>query len=311
MIAWIFLLDNARMTRYMPHPRHYRRALVLAAAVSLFSAVPAQAGLLLTLTERLGLQPVIVGVSDTTGLALDDMVLGLDTALSSSTADLGASPVAPADLGMSLSQQADLVAMDEPATLSATDAAALSAAVDGPLANAGDQPALHTPQPLKPVLEIAYAQTGGQRCVDSDADGVCDRDDQCRRTPPGQRVLANGCHLDAAAPLRLDGVQFAHNRWTLDRAARDALQQLVAILQEAGPGTVEIAGHTDARGSARYNFALSEKRAAAVRRYLIESGTPAQRLRARGYGESQPLRPGSDADSHAANRRVELRLQPR
>lgn len=311
MASRIFLLRNARMTRYMQRLRHDCQALMLAVAVSLLPAASAQAGLLLTLTERLGLQPVVEGLSDATGLALDDLMLGLDTALSPSATNLGATPLAPADLGMSLSQQADLAAMDAPATLSSTDLVTLSAAVDGPLANAGDQPALQTPQPLQPVLTIAYAQAAGQRCVDSDADGVCDRDDQCRRTPPRQRVMANGCHLDAAAPLQLDGVQFADNRWTLDRAARNALQQLVAVLRDAGPGIVEIAGHTDARGSARYNLALSEKRAAAVRRYLIESGIAAQRLRARGYGESQPLRPGSDADSHAANRRVELRLQPR
>ena len=295
----------------MQRLRSHCQTVLLVTAVSLMSATAAQAGLLLDLTERLGLLPVVEGLSDSTGLALDDIVLGLDTALSTSGADLSASPTAPADLGMSPSQQADLAAMDEPATLSATELAALSAAIDSPLANAGDQPALHTPQPLSPVLELAYAQTAGKHCVDSDADGVCDRDDQCRSTPPGQKVMANGCHLDAAAPLRLDGVHFANNRWVLDGVARRELRQVIAILQDTGPGTVEIAGHTDARGSAQYNLMLSEKRAEAVRRYLIEAGIPAQRLRARGYGESQPLRSGNDTVSYAANRRVELRLQPR
>ena len=295
------------MQRFRPHCQ----AVLLLAAASLMPVNPARAGLLLDLTERLGLMPVVEGLSDTTGLALDDIVLGLDAALSVPGADMTAMPLAPADMGMSSAQMADLAAMDEPATLSAGELAALSAAVDSPLANAGDQPALHTPQPLSPTLELAYAQTAGQRCVDSDADGVCDRDDQCRSTPPGQRVMANGCHLDSAAPLRLDGVHFANNRWTLDSAAHRELQQVIAILKDTGPGAVEIAGHTDARGSAQYNLALSEKRAEAVRRYLIEAGIPAQRLRARGYGESQPLRSGNDASSYAANRRVELRLQPR
>lgn len=269
-----------------------------------------QAGLLLQVTERLGLQPVVTGLSEATGLALDDLVLGLDGALSPSAEGFAMAPAAPANLGMSPQQQFDLRAMDAPAMLSTSEAATLSAAVDEPLAGAGDQPALRTPQPLQVRFASSYAQAGAQRCIDSDADGICDRDDQCRGTPRGQRVMTNGCHLDAASPLRLSGVQFADNQWQLDTAARNTLQQALRVLRDLGPGIVEIAGHTDARGAASYNLALSEKRAAAVRRYFIDAGIPAQRLRARGYGETQPLSRGDGAANDAENRRVELRLLP-
>ena len=65
-----------------------------------------------------------------------------------------------------------------------------------------------------------------------------------------------------------------------------------------------VVGHTDASGSASYNKALSDRRAAAVRRYLIDSGIDADRLRAVGKGESDLLNSG---DPNAAeNRRVEI-----
>ena len=65
-----------------------------------------------------------------------------------------------------------------------------------------------------------------------------------------------------------------------------------------------VIGHTDASGSAAYNKALSDRRAAAVRRYLMDNGVASSRLRAVGKGESQLL-DSSDPDA-ASNRRVEI-----
>ncbi len=65
-----------------------------------------------------------------------------------------------------------------------------------------------------------------------------------------------------------------------------------------------VIGHTDASGSATYNKALSDRRAAAVRRYLMDNGVASSRLRAVGKGESQLL-DSSDPDA-ASNRRVEI-----
>ena len=65
-----------------------------------------------------------------------------------------------------------------------------------------------------------------------------------------------------------------------------------------------VIGHTDASGSAAYNKALSDRRAAAVRSYLTENGVAASRLKAMGKGESQLL--NSDDPNAAENRRVEI-----
>jgi OOP family OmpA-OmpF porin len=65
-----------------------------------------------------------------------------------------------------------------------------------------------------------------------------------------------------------------------------------------------VIGHTDASGSAAYNKALSDRRAAAVRRYLIDNGVAASRLRAMGKGESQLL--NTEEPDSGENRRVEI-----
>lgn len=273
----------------------YRAALSVGAALATLS-LPLHSALLDELSRPLGLLPLLDSASEATGMALDDVVLGLDGGLS----DGGFSAVIlPGDsLGMSPLAREQLAEMDAPAGRAATDE---------PLAAAGDQPALRSPEALDPRYRIAYAQTRQVTCVDGDGDGVCDRDDQCRRTPPQRQVMANGCHLDRAAPLRLEGVNFATDSWQLSAASRAVLERAAAVLRDGPAGQVEIAGHTDARGGAAYNIRLSERRAEAVRQYLLAAGIGEQQLIARGYGESRPLR----RDDHAANRRVELRLLPR
>ncbi|MCS6948162.1 MAG: OmpA family protein, partial [Steroidobacteraceae bacterium] len=70
---------------------------------------------------------------------------------------------------------------------------------------------------------------------------------------------------------------------------------------------IEVAGHTDDRGSDAYNLDLSQRRAEAVRDYLAKAGV-ANPLSARGYGESQPIASNADAAGRAQNRRVVLRV---
>ncbi len=271
-----------------------RQRLLALGLVLLGSSVPVHAGLLADLSRALGLLPVLTAVSDTTGLALDETVLALDASLSGGSVSMA--PLAPVGLGMSERERSQLAAMDAPAS---------QALVAGPLAEGGDQPALGEVEYRDPRYEVAYAQTGPLDCRDGDGDGVCDRDDQCRSTPPSRRVMANGCHLESASPLRLDGVHFASGRWQLSPSAKAVLNLVVDVLREAPSGRIEIAGHTDSSGSEAYNLRLSERRAGAVRDYLISKGVSGERLRARGYGEAQPV---SSAEP-ARNRRVELRLQ--
>jgi OOP family OmpA-OmpF porin len=182
--------------------------------------------------------------------------------------------------------------------------------------------------------------------VDSDGDGVFDYRDKCPDTPAGRKVNEDGCELDsdgdgivdgddrcptvyaktpdgcplaealqaepAPAPvpppgkLVLEGVNFEYDKATLRAEAFAKLDQAAAELKAWGDGKVEIAGHTDSRGSERYNMKLSLRRANAVRDYLIGKGIAAERLIARGYGESQPVADNGTVEGRYRNRRVEL-----
>lgn len=84
------------------------------------------------------------------------------------------------------------------------------------------------------------------------------------------------------------------------------LDNAAATLKEWGEIKVEVAGHTDSAGTDKYNLGLSQRRAEAVRDYLIRQGVAADRLTAKGYGESMPVADNKTAEGRYRNRRVEL-----
>lgn len=142
--------------------------------------------------------------------------------------------------------------------------------------------------------------------VDSDGDGIPDKFDQCPDTPRGTRVDAVGCPLDDT--LRIYGPLFDFDSARLNANAQRLLEPVVEIFQRYPDLEVEVAGHTDSIGSADYNQRLSERRAAAVRDYLISRGIAADNLQARGYGEEEPIASNDTEDGRQQNRRVEIRI---
>lgn len=143
-------------------------------------------------------------------------------------------------------------------------------------------------------------------CADQDADGVCDEQDECPDTPIGMAVLASGCHLTEAAPLRLNGVFFEFDSAKLTINATTILDKAVAVIKQSDAQSIEVAGHTDGKGSDDYNLSLSQNRAISVKQYLAEHGVDGDRLSAQGYGESKPLASNDTDSGRAENRRVEL-----
>ena len=104
------------------------------------------------------------------------------------------------------------------------------------------------------------------------------------------------------------GIRFAHDSAELAPASTGTLSQILAVLK-ANPGVrLRIEGHTDATGGERYNLALSQRRAEAVRAWLAAHGIAAGRLEARGFGESRPVADNATPQGRALNRRVEIHL---
>jgi peptidoglycan-associated lipoprotein len=110
----------------------------------------------------------------------------------------------------------------------------------------------------------------------------------------------------ASAPS-LQPVYFDTDQAVLRADARASLKDRVeAIRQHPELGIVTIQGHCDERGSEEYNLALGERRAAAVKRYLVDLGVPASRLETMTYGESRPAVTGHDETAWRYNRRSEF-----
>jgi OOP family OmpA-OmpF porin len=141
--------------------------------------------------------------------------------------------------------------------------------------------------------------------IDSDGDGVFDGDDQCPGTAAGARVDVRGCEIKNE--IRLPGVVFATDKADLLTESYPVLIDAIATLKKYPDLKIEVAGHTDSRGSDAHNRALSQRRADTVARYLKDGGVTND-LRAVGYGESQPIEDNSTEAGRQQNRRVVLKI---
>jgi len=156
---------------------------------------------------------------------------------------------------------------------------------------------------VEPQAKVVEVPTG---LMDTDGDGVVDERDQCPDTPANTRVDGNGCTLGKV--IALYGVTFEFDKTRLRPDAETILDQAVDTLKRYPEMQVEVAGHTDSKGSDTYNQQLSEGRATAVRDYFVEKGVT-NPLTVHGYGEAEPVTTNDTDEGRERNRRVELRIQ--
>jgi len=107
----------------------------------------------------------------------------------------------------------------------------------------------------------------------------------------------------------LQTVYFAFDQYDLSDETRSTLQSNANVLQKNRDFNVVIEGHCDERGTIEYNLALGEKRARAVRDYLVSLGLSPSRLRIVSYGEERPAASGHNEAAWAKNRRAEFRAE--
>jgi OOP family OmpA-OmpF porin len=139
--------------------------------------------------------------------------------------------------------------------------------------------------------------------LDSDGDGVADSDDTCPNTPKGVAVDSQGCELKLTLHINFDT-----NQAVIKPEFKAELEKAAAFIEvNKDIPYVLVAGHSDAQGADDYNQKLSERRAEAVRQYLIEKhGVDAAKIRAKGYGESRPIADNGTKEGRYQNRRVEI-----
>jgi peptidoglycan-associated lipoprotein len=143
------------------------------------------------------------------------------------------------------------------------------------------------------------------RCQNNRCVTGCTQNEDC---PSGQQCRAGQCQAVTAEPgdrCSWDPVPFEFNEAGLSDQARSRLETLASCIKQQNL-RVTLEGHADERGTEEYNLQLSNRRAEAVKRYLVNLGVSARNLDTVGYGENRPAQSGSSEAAWAANRRVEF-----
>ncbi|OGC90128.1 MAG: hypothetical protein A2W25_11090 [candidate division Zixibacteria bacterium RBG_16_53_22] len=146
--------------------------------------------------------------------------------------------------------------------------------------------------------------------LDGDGDGVCDGKDRCPTTPALTVVNEEGCPVDVKKPVQKItlNIKYATGSYEPDAASKKVLEDLIVTMKNYTKATVEVDGFTDDAGSEQSNQVLSEKRAGAVKDYIVAGGIEPERVTAKGFGEDPAhfVADNKTAEGRAQNRRVEL-----
>lgn len=126
---------------------------------------------------------------------------------------------------------------------------------------------------------------------------------------PAPRPVVAEPEPEAVIVLDFEDIHFNFDESTLSNEAKAKLQQSVRRLQESPDSRVRIAGYTSASGTAKHNQALSERRATAVKDYLVENGVSVSRLSTIGYGNTRPMsHESTPSDQNSVAARENMRV---
>ena len=199
----------------------------------------------------------------------------------------------------------------------------------------------HTPEILL-GLSVTLNRKNEKPLRDRDGDGIPDRDDQCPREPgpaptgcppdtdgddipdeedkcPNEPETRNGFDDDDGCPDVvpaefadlagiLKGINFDSDKDVIKSDSKPILDRAVEVLQKYPQVRIEISGHTDSRGGYEHNVDLSQRRAEAVKQYLVDNGVVAERIETRGAGPNEPIDTNDTAEGRAENRRIEVKI---
>jgi outer membrane protein OmpA-like peptidoglycan-associated protein len=123
----------------------------------------------------------------------------------------------------------------------------------------------------------------------------------------GVQVQRDGDNLILLMP---SDITFAVNQSDINPGFYETLNSVAIVLKEFNKTTVSVYGHADSTGPEDYNLQLSQRRAQSVSSYLAGQGVSPGRLQAIGFGETRPIADNSTEAGRAANRRVEIVIDP-
>jgi peptidoglycan-associated lipoprotein len=137
-----------------------------------------------------------------------------------------------------------------------------------------------------------------QQYTGTDADSV-------NGTPLPDRQEGVSFTSDNVDKTKFRPVHFAFDSFAIDNSEQSILDEVAGFLKN-GSNSIIIAGFTDERGTAEYNRGLGEKRAEAVRQYLIQRGADGGKIQTVSFGAEMPVDPSSNEGAWAKNRRAEF-----
>lgn len=129
---------------------------------------------------------------------------------------------------------------------------------------------------------------------------------EIKETLPGAEVERVGEGIKVT--MKENMVNFGFDSSDLTSAAKANLDKLAQVLKNNMDTNINIYGHTDSKGTDAYNLSLSERRAAAVKNYLVSQGVSASRMFTMGVGEKEPVASNDTDAGRAENRRVEFAI---
>lgn len=121
---------------------------------------------------------------------------------------------------------------------------------------------------------------------------------------PTTPVAASALEAQAQIQRIGDTVYFGFDEYTLDAQAQQIIAEQARLLVQSAAVDVTVEGHADERGTREYNLALGDRRANAVRDYMVSLGVEPSRIRVISYGEERPAVPGSTEAAWSRNRRA-------
>ena len=164
----------------------------------------------------------------------------------------------------------------------------------------------------KCVSQAGPAANAGCPWPDTDGDSILDKDDKC----PNEAGVASegGCPeiISNEAQMGMNSfakaILFHTEKATFKAGVTKELDGMLAIMNKFPLSEFAVKGYTDTTGSVSGNLKLSDKRANAVKNYLVENGIDASRLTAKGYGQDSPIDTNDTRAGRTNNRRVEVKV---
>ena len=156
------------------------------------------------------------------------------------------------------------------------------------------------------LAEQQKAQAETERARRAEEEAIRQKEEMRARLLRQLNQVLETKDTDRGLLVSMPDVLFDSGQYTLKPAARERLARIAGIVLAYPELKLEIEGHTDSTGSDVFNQSLSEKRAATVRDYLLDSSVPMSNVVARGFGKLRPIAANNTANGRKLNRRVEM-----